>query len=226
MNDLDVAYRNPAVALILKAASAAPRLDELPQELREGPAFHFCESDGAIATPRRERFEPGQTARKRADELRPGDLIRHAPDDRHGCKVEQVTIDGGRVHVSGSGPPFWYERCNARVTVFTVPPQTLTWTELVLTDRGRRVLARVELTKAAGSDVKLRDPPVDWDDFRNGPGGELLTVNVCDRDFGVSGKVLSQDTDAKRTRRRHPKGRGYVYPYSVVARLANRKSFD
>lgn len=70
------------------------------------------------------------------------------------------------------------------------------------------------------------DQPVDWADFRNGPDGSLLTVAVCKERFGVSGKDLTTDAEAKKHRRKNPAGRGHVYRYCDVSRISNRKSGD
>jgi hypothetical protein len=73
------------------------------------------------------------------------------------------------------------------------------------------------------------NPPDNYADFRDGPGGPLLTPKYCKERFNVSGKDLSQDPEAKKTRRKNPAGRDggdYVYRYDVVARIANRKADD
>ena len=70
---------------------------------------------------------------------------------------------------------------------------------------------------------QVKTPVDEWADFRNGPGGVLLTVNVCKKRFKVTGKDLSTNDEAKASRRKNPQGRGYVYRYDVVSRLANRK---
>lgn len=88
------------------------------------------------------------------------------------------------------------------------------------------MLAFRTLVEAKGSEQQSADPPDDWTDFRNGPGGPLLTVAVCKDRFGVSGKDLSTDEEAKKHRRKNPAGRGDVYRYCDVSRIFNRKSGD
>jgi hypothetical protein len=70
------------------------------------------------------------------------------------------------------------------------------------------------------------NPPDFGAEYRNEgrPTGELLTVRFCKERFNVSGKDLSTDLEAKRTRRSNPAGRGHVYRFDVVERICNRKS--
>ena len=69
-----------------------------------------------------------------------------------------------------------------------------------------------------------KDASADLGDYRNGPGGPLLTVKECKERFGISGPALSKHKRAKATRRKHPYGgRGYVYRYDVVSLIANQK---
>lgn len=72
--------------------------------------------------------------------------------------------------------------------------------------------------------TKSGEQPVDWDDYRNGPNGPLLTVVVCKELLNVSGKELSLHEKAKETRKKNPAGRGFVYRYDVVSLISNRKS--
>jgi hypothetical protein len=66
-------------------------------------------------------------------------------------------------------------------------------------------------------------PDGDLADYRNGPGGKLLTVEVILDAFAVSGATLSQHRKAKETRKKNPHGRGFVYRYDVVSLIANQK---
>jgi hypothetical protein len=73
------------------------------------------------------------------------------------------------------------------------------------------------------------DPPDNYADYRDGPGGPLLTSKYCKERFNVSGKDLSTNKKAKETRRRNPSGRDggdYVYRYDVISLIANRKAGD
>ena len=87
----------------------------------------------------------------------------------------------------------------------------------------------LELTKARDNREQGTDSPNDYADYRNGPNGPLLTPKYCKERFNVSGKDLSTNPEAKRTRLKNPGGRtggDYVYRYDVVSRIANRKSGD
>jgi hypothetical protein len=86
------------------------------------------------------------------------------------------------------------------------------------------VLTKYGLAAYAWRKLKSTDESPLSDDFRSGPGGPLLTVKVCRDRFGISGPALSQDKQARATRKKN--GRGYVYRYDVVSRMANRKSGD
>ncbi len=86
--------------------------------------------------------------------------------------------------------------------------------------KGRAALAEMRIESQP---PKGNDP---WADYRNSPGGPLLTTPECKERFGVSGKDLSTNDEAKATRRDNPDGRGFVYRYDVVARIAKRKSGD
>lgn len=65
--------------------------------------------------------------------------------------------------------------------------------------------------------------PDDWAEYRYTAGGPLLTPKVIRKWLGVSGPVLSKDVIAVEHRRENPDGRGHVYRYADVARIANRK---
>jgi hypothetical protein len=104
-------------------------------------------------------------------------------------------------------------------------PDPTHWSKVLVTNLG---LAALMWWAERPMEVETdsANPPDPWADFRDGPGGSLLTPKECWERFGVSGSVLSKDPEAKRTRRKNPAGRGFVYRYDVVARIANRKPFD
>jgi hypothetical protein len=100
---------------------------------------------------------------------------------------------------------------------------------VIITNKGRAMLAENRSASGVADAESPLDLPIEadnWADYRNSPGGPLLTVEVCQERFGVSGPALSQNEQAKTTRRKNPDGRGYVYRYDVVARMANRQSGD
>lgn len=72
-------------------------------------------------------------------------------------------------------------------------------------------------------DKPTADLPVDWTDYRNGPGGEWLTAEFCLERYGVTYKNLQAHPTAFEYRRRHPEGRGFVYRQADVASISNRK---
>jgi hypothetical protein len=84
--------------------------------------------------------------------------------------------------------------------------------------------------KAAGCSpaADRTDPPDNYADFRLGPGGPLLTAELCWERFRVSNPALSKQAKKDPSiRRKNPAGgSGYVYRYDVVSLLANRKADD
>lgn len=66
-----------------------------------------------------------------------------------------------------------------------------------------------------------------WSDFRDGPGGPLLTPKFCKRRLNVSGKELTLAAKKDPSiRKKNPSGRGFVYRYDAVARISDRKIRD
>jgi hypothetical protein len=101
-----------------------------------------------------------------------------------------------------------------------------------LSSFGRVVLLRHRCKPKAESGEQpaaTTDLPDNYADFRDGPSGPLLTAKYCKERFNVSGKDLSLNSAAKKTRLKNPGGRAggdFVYRYDVVSVIANRKSGD
>ena len=97
---------------------------------------------------------------------------------------------------------------------------------LLLEGKGRAVLA---LRRMKPAETPAED--VDWADYREGTQGPLLTVTYISERYAIPGSAWSKKGDelaeeARKTRKKNPEGRGYVYRCDIVHRMANRKEGD
>lgn len=97
-----------------------------------------------------------------------------------------------------------------------------------LSGRGRSVRAQRHIEAAKPTQT----PPVevvDWNEYRDErrPNGNLLTVAYCEERYNIRGPELSKAAKADPSiRRKNPAGPGYVYLYTVIRDMADRKSRD
>jgi hypothetical protein len=240
----------PPVIRLLEMAEQHPFAD-VPRELQN--ALTFCLSKGLVRIVDSVRI--GQTApktvKKKAHELRLGDVIRFRPGDECGYVVKRITLHTHTVDVSGTGQDCQY-RYGADVTVYDGPPPRPIYSQskLQLLPDGEAALALHRMTGGAGSrhaettdqgegtdasgkrqmpaneaKVKLEDVPAELRDLGllNGP---VLTAPYLATTGGwdIRSVELTRAYKADELTYRLKVGNAYAYLYTELYTLRERRA--
>jgi hypothetical protein len=203
---------------------------DVPEELRDAVTYCQVQHLVRVVGPVPQGQTPWKCRNKKSQQLLPGDVIRDGRPEG-GYKVERVEVRHATVDVEGGGLAAQY-RYDADVQVYDGPAPRSRYSEprLVLEHKGESALALHRMKLTSGNRLEaVNESEVAGNEYQNqrSPTVEWLTAKFCKDRFNVSGKDLSQDPEAKDTRRKNPEGRhggDYVYRYDVVTRISNRKS--